>query len=387
VRVVLAFAHLSDQALNIWSSWMQVPAMGDSISEGTIAVWHKKAGDQVEMDEILCEVETDKVTVEIRAPDAGVITDLCAEEGDTVLVGADLVKYLKGATGGASASAPAAAAPPAAAASSAAPAAAPAAPAAPAASAPPTSKPPPAPAPAGASQGEERVDRRVPMSRMRKRIAERLKDSQNTAAMLTTYNEIDMTSIIEMRNLYKEEFLKKHDMKLGFMSMFVAAAAKALKEAPIVNAVIDGDDVVYRDYIDMSVAVSSPTGLVVPVLRDVQHMSFADIEGTINHFGQKAAKGNLALEDMAGGTFTISNGGVFGSMMSTPIVNQPQSAILGMHATIKRPHVVDGKIEIRPIMYVALSYDHRIIDGREAVTFLKSIKQKVEDPRRLLLDL
>ena len=361
--------------------------MGDSISEGTIAVWHKKAGDQVEMDEILCEVETDKVTVEIRAPDAGVITDLCAEEGDTVLVGADLVKYLKGATGGASASAPAAAAPPAAAASSAAPAAAPAAPAAPAASAPPTSKPPPAPAPAGASQGEERVDRRVPMSRMRKRIAERLKDSQNTAAMLTTYNEIDMTSIIEMRNLYKEEFLKKHDMKLGFMSMFVAAAAKALKEAPIVNAVIDGDDVVYRDYIDMSVAVSSPTGLVVPVLRDVQHMSFADIEGTINHFGQKAAKGNLALEDMAGGTFTISNGGVFGSMMSTPIVNQPQSAILGMHATIKRPHVVDGKIEIRPIMYVALSYDHRIIDGREAVTFLKSIKQKVEDPRRLLLDL
>jgi len=225
------------------------------------------------------------------------------------------------------------------------------------------------------------------MSRMRKRIAERLKDSQNTAAMLTTYNEIDMTSIIEMRNLYKDEFLKKHDMKLGFMSMFVAAAAKALQEAPIVNAVIDGDDIVYRDYIDMSVAVSSPNGLVVPVLRDVQGMGFADIEGTINHFGQKAAKGALALEDMAGGTFTISNGGVFGSMMSTPIVNQPQSAILGMHATIKRPHVVDGKVEIRPIMYVALSYDHRIIDGREAVTFLKSIKQKVEDPRRLLLDL
>lgn len=225
------------------------------------------------------------------------------------------------------------------------------------------------------------------MSRMRKRIAERLKDSQNTAAMLTTYNEIDMTSIIEMRNLYKDEFQKKHDMKLGFMSMFVAAAAKSLQEAPIVNAVIDGDDVVYRDYVDMSVAVSSPNGLVVPVLRDVQHMSFADIEGAINHFGQKAAAGNLALEDMAGGTFTISNGGVFGSMMSTPIVNQPQSAILGMHATIKRPYVVNGEIKIRPIMYVALSYDHRIIDGREAVTFLKSIKQKVEDPRRLLLDL
>ena len=225
------------------------------------------------------------------------------------------------------------------------------------------------------------------MSRMRKRIAERLKESQNTAAMLTTYNEIDMTSIMEMRNLYKDEFLKKHDMKLGFMSMFVSAAAKALQEAPIVNAVIDGDDVVYRDYIDMSVAVSSPTGLVVPVLRDVQGMSFADIEGAITHYGQKAAAGALALEDMAGGTFTISNGGVFGSMMSTPIVNQPQSAILGMHATIKRPYVVDGKIEIRPIMYVALSYDHRIIDGREAVTFLKSIKQKVEDPRRLLLDL
>ena len=339
-----------------------VPAMGDSISEGTIAVWHKKAGDQVEMDEILCEVETDKVTVEIRAPDAGVITDLCAAEGDTVMVGADLVKYLKGATGGASG----AAAPP-----------------------PPPHKAPPAPAapaPKSAATGE-RVDRRVPMSRMRKRIAERLKESQNTAAMLTTYNEIDMTSIMEMRNLYKDEFLKKHDMKLGFMSMFVSAAAKALQEAPIVNAVIDGDDVVYRDYIDMSVAVSSPTGLVVPVLRDVQGMSFADIEGAITHYGQKAAAGALALEDMAGGTFTISNGGVFGSMMSTPIVNQPQSAILGMHATIKRPYVVDGKIEIRPIMYVALSYDHRIIDGREAVTFLKSIKQKVEDPRRLLLDL
>lgn len=368
-----------------------VPAMGDSISEGTIAAWHKKPGDQVEMDEILCEVETDKVTVEIRAPDAGVITALCAKEGDTVLVGAELVKYLKGATGGAASSAPAAAAPPPAAKQAApAAAAAPPSPAAPAAAgapakAPPAAAPPPPKPSAGAAA--ERVDRRVPMSRMRKRIAERLKDSQNTAAMLTTYNEIDMTSIIEMRNLYKDDFLKKHNMKLGFMSMFVAAAAKALQEAPIVNAVIDGDDIVYRDYIDMSVAVSSPTGLVVPVLRDVQHMSFADIEGSINHFGLKAAAGNLALEDMAGGTFTISNGGVFGSMMSTPIVNQPQSAILGMHATIKRPYVVDGKIEIRPIMYVALSYDHRIIDGREAVTFLKSIKQKVEDPRRLLLDL
>ena len=363
-----------------------VPAMGDSISEGTIAVWHKKAGDQVEMDEILCEVETDKVTVEIRAPDAGVITDLCAAEGDTVMVGADLVKYLKGATGGASGAA--APPPPPPAADSAAPTP-PAAAAAPPPPPPPPPKAPPAPAapaPKSAATGE-RVDRRVPMSRMRKRIAERLKESQNTAAMLTTYNEIDMTSIMEMRNLYKDEFLKKHDMKLGFMSMFVSAAAKALQEAPIVNAVIDGDDVVYRDYIDMSVAVSSPTGLVVPVLRDVQGMSFADIEGAITHYGQKAAAGALALEDMAGGTFTISNGGVFGSMMSTPIVNQPQSAILGMHATIKRPYVVDGKIEIRPIMYVALSYDHRIIDGREAVTFLKSIKQKVEDPRRLLLDL
>lgn len=364
-----------------------VPAMGDSISEGTIAVWHKKAGDQVEMDEILCEVETDKVTVEIRAPDAGVISDLCAAEGDTVLVGADLVKYMKGATGGAGGSAPAAAA----AASPAAPtpAAAPAAAASASPPAPPKKAAPAAaaPAPKAAASGDERVDRRVPMSRMRKRIAERLKDSQNTAAMLTTYNEIDMTSIIEMRNLYKDEFMKKHDMKLGFMSMFVAAAARALQESPIVNAVIDGDDVVYRDYIDMSVAVSSPNGLVVPVLRDVQGMSFADIEGSINHFGKKAGAGNLALEDMAGGTFTISNGGVFGSMMSTPIINQPQSAILGMHATIKRPYVVDGKIEIRPMMYVALSYDHRIIDGREAVTFLKSIKLKVEDPRRLLLNL
>ncbi|EKX53461.1 hypothetical protein GUITHDRAFT_159223 [Guillardia theta CCMP2712] len=233
----------------------------------------------------------------------------------------------------------------------------------------------------------ERIDRRVPMSRMRKRIAERLKDSQNTAAMLTTYNEIDMTSVMEMRNLYKDEFQKKHNIKLGFMSAFVSASAKALKALPIVNAVIDGEDIVYRDYIDISVAVSSPTGLVVPVLRDVQNLSFAAIEGAINHYGEKAQSGSLALEDMAGGTFTISNGGVFGSMMSTPIVNQPQSAILGMHATTKRPYVVDGKIEIRPIMYVALSYDHRIIDGREAVTFLKMIKQQVEDPRRMLLDL
>jgi len=227
----------------------------------------------------------------------------------------------------------------------------------------------------------------VPMSRMRKRIAERLKDSQNTAAILTTYNEIDMTGIIELRNRYKDAFLKKHEVKLGFMSVFVAAAAQALQEYPIVNAVIDGDDIVYRDYCDVSVAVSSPTGLVVPVLRDVQDMGFAQIESSINRYGLKAASGSLALEDMAGGTFTISNGGVFGSMMSTPIVNQPQSAILGMHATMERAHVVNGKIEIRPMMFVALSYDHRIIDGREAVTFLKSIKNKVEDPARMLLDL
>lgn len=225
------------------------------------------------------------------------------------------------------------------------------------------------------------------MSRMRRKIGERLKESQDTAAILTTWNEIDMTSIMETRDLYKEDFQKKHGVKLGFMSMFVTASCRALQEQPTVNAVIDGDDIVYRDYIDISVAVSSPTGLVVPVLRDVQHMNFADIEKAINSYGEKAQNGTLAIEDMAGGTFTVSNGGVFGSMMSTPIVNQPQSAILGMHATMKRPHVVNGEIKIRPIMYVALSYDHRIIDGREAVTFLKSIKQKVEDPRRLVLDL
>jgi len=366
-----------------------VPAMGDSISEGTVVTWHKAVGDQVEMDEVLCEVETDKVTVEIRAPDSGVIQELFAKAGDTVLVGKDLVKLLKGATGG-NVSAGKGAPP--------AKDQKPAAPAAPGPSAPKSaatpSAPPSAPKPAApgappAAPGAraERTDRRVPMTRMRKRIAERLKESQNTAAMLTTYNEIDMTSIMEMRSLFKDEFEKKHQVKLGFMSMFAYAAMKSLQEIPIVNAVIDGDDVVYRDYVDISVAVSSPNGLVVPVLRDVQNMGFAGIESAIAAYGVKASSGSLALEDMAGGTFTISNGGVFGSMMSMPIVNQPQSAILGMHATVKRPYVVGDKIEIRPIMYVALTYDHRIIDGREAVTFLKSIKQKVEDPRRLLLGL
>jgi 2-oxoglutarate dehydrogenase E2 component (dihydrolipoamide succinyltransferase) len=363
--------------------------MGDSISEGTVVAWHKAVGDQVDMDEVLCEVETDKVTVEIRAPDSGVIQELYAKTGDTVLVGKDLVKYLKGATGGNVSAGKGAPPPPkeqkAPAAGAAPPSPKPAAPAAAPSSAPSAPKPAAAAAaPAAAAKGE-RVDRRVPMTRMRRRIAERLKESQNTAAMLTTYNEIDMTSAIEMRNLYKEDFEKKHGVKLGFMSIFAYAAMKSLQEIPIVNAVIDGDDVVYRDYVDMSVAVSSPTGLVVPVLRDVQNMGFAGIESAIAAYGAKAAAGSLALEDMAGGTFTISNGGVFGSMMSMPIVNQPQSAILGMHATVKRPYVVGDKIEIRPIMYVALTYDHRIIDGREAVTFLKSIKQKVEDPRRMLL--
>jgi 2-oxoglutarate dehydrogenase E2 component (dihydrolipoamide succinyltransferase) len=230
-------------------------------------------------------------------------------------------------------------------------------------------------------------EHRVKMSRMRQRISQRLKDSQNTFALLTTFNEVDMSALIAMRNTYKDEFQEKHGVKLGFMSAFVKASTAALQEQPVVNAVIEGDEIVYRDFIDVSVAVSTPTGLVVPVLRNADKLSFAAVEKTINDLGTKARNGALALEDMAGGTFTISNGGVYGSMMGTPIVNPPQSAILGMHATKDRAVVVDGQIVVRPIMYLALTYDHRLIDGREAVTFLKKIKSVIEDPRRLLLDL
>jgi 2-oxoglutarate dehydrogenase E2 component (dihydrolipoamide succinyltransferase) len=365
--------------LRFASSKVIVPSMGDSISEGTLIDWKIKEGDSVSVDDLLCEIETDKVSIPIRSPVSGKISKILVTDGTTVKVGQHLVDVEAGAAGAkdAPASAPTPSASPAA------PASAPAAPkveasktaAVPAAS----PKLSPAPTPAAPSHAisfsADRTERRVKMTRMRARIAERLKESQNTAAMLTTFNEIDMSAAMELRSRFKDEFEKKHKVKLGFMSLFVKAATVALQAEPSVNAVIDGGDIVYRDYTDISVAVASPTGLVVPVLRNTHLMSLADIERSIAAYGQKAKDGSLALEDMAGGTFTISNGGVFGSMFGTPIINPPQSAILGMHAIKDRAVVVNGKVEARPVMYVALTYDHRLIDGREAVTFLKKIKQ------------
>ena len=360
------------------SSKVIVPSMGDSISEGTLIDWKIKEGDSVAVDDLLCEIETDKVSIPIRSPVSGKISKILVTDGTTVKVGQHLVDVEAGAAGvkAAPAPAPSSATP--------APAAAPAAPKveAPKPAAAPAAAPKPspvAPAPAApahvVSFSADRTERRVKMTRMRARIAERLKESQNTAAMLTTFNEIDMSAAMELRSRFKDEFEKKHKVKLGFMSLFVKAATAALQAEPAVNAVIDGGDIVYRDYTDISVAVASPTGLVVPVLRNTHLMSLADIERSIAAYGQKAKDGSLALEDMAGGTFTISNGGVFGSMFGTPIINPPQSAILGMHAIKDRAVVVNGKVEARPVMYVALTYDHRLIDGREAVTFLKKIKQ------------
>lgn len=390
-----------------------VPALGESVSEATVAKWFKNVGDTVAADERLVELETDKVTVEVPAPSAGVITEITAASGANVAVGA-----LLGVIGGEGAAAkPASAAP------AAAPITAPAAPAAPAApvaapsaaklmaenniqSVPGTGKdgritkgdvlanlaaPTPAvtapPAPRAARAPDIR-EQRVKMTRLRKRIAERLKEAQNTAAMLTTFNEVDMTALNEARALYKDGFEKKHGVKLGFMSFFVKAAVTALKEWPAVNAEIDGDELVYKNYYDIGVAVGTPNGLVVPVVRDCDHLSFAEIEKTIAEYGKKARDGKLSMEEMAGGTFTISNGGVYGSLMSTPILNTPQSGILGMHKTMMRPMVMpDGSIEARPMMYLALSYDHRVIDGREAVSFLVRVKECIEDPQRILLDM
>jgi 2-oxoglutarate dehydrogenase E2 component (dihydrolipoamide succinyltransferase) len=359
------------------SSKVIVPSMGDSISEGTLIDWKVKEGDSVAVDDLLCEIETDKVSIPIRSPVSGKISKILVTDGTTVKVGQHLVDVEAGAAGAKAAPAPVPAPSVTPAASTAAlkveapkPAAAPAA-----------ASPTPAPAaPAHViSFSTDRTERRVKMTRMRARIAERLKESQNTAAMLTTFNEIDMSAAMELRTRFKDEFEKKHKVKLGFMSLFVKAATAALQAEPSVNAVIDGGDIVYRDYTDISVAVASPTGLVVPVLRNTHLMSLADIERSIAAYGLKAKDGSLALEDMAGGTFTISNGGVFGSMFGTPIINPPQSAILGMHAIKDRAVVVNGKVEARPVMYVALTYDHRLIDGREAVTFLKKIKQVTSD--------
>lgn len=410
---------------------IKVPTLGESVSEATVARWLKKAGEAVAMDEALVELETDKVTLEVNASAAGVLAEIVAPEGANVEVGALLGVINEGASAGAAPAAAAAPAP-AAAAPAPAPAAAPAAASAPgniAASGPAARKladekgvdtasiagsgkdgritkgdvlaapaakpaaPAPAPAPkmvwAAGTQGDRpraAQEERVRMTRLRQRIAERLKEAQNSAAMLTTFNEVDMSAAIALRAEYKDYFEKRHKVRLGFMSFFVKAAVQALKEIPAVNAEIDGTDIVYKNYYDIGVAVGTPQGLVVPVVRDADKLDFAGVEGTIAALGKKGRDGKLSMDELTGGTFTISNGGVYGSLMSTPIINPPQSAILGMHKTMDRAVVVGGKIEIRPMMYLALSYDHRIIDGKEAVTFLVRIKELIEDPRRLLLD-
>ncbi|XP_071222199.1 dihydrolipoyllysine-residue succinyltransferase component of 2-oxoglutarate dehydrogenase complex, mitochondrial-like isoform X1 [Salvelinus alpinus] len=387
---------------------VKTPAFAESVTEGDVR-WEKVVGDSVKEDEVVCEIETDKTSVQVPSPAAGVIEELLVPDGEKVEGGQALFKLRKGAVAAQAAEAPASAAvagpPPPAAATP--PSFAPSAvgpipstmPPVPgtAISATPVSaiKPTTAPAavaPAAVADGRgipARTEHRVKMNRMRLRIAQRLKEAQNTCAMLTTFNEVDMSNISEMRKAYKDAFLKKHNIKLGFMSAFVKASAYALMDQPSVNGVIDDTtkEVVYRDYVDISVAVATPKGLVVPVIRGVEGMNFADIEKTINELGEKARKNELAVEDMDGGTFTISNGGVFGSMFGTPIINPPQSAILGMHGIFDRPVAIGGKVEIRPMMYVALTYDHRLIDGREAVTFLRKIKAVVEDPRVLLLDM
>ncbi|BBU61582.1 dihydrolipoyllysine-residue succinyltransferase component of 2-oxoglutarate dehydrogenase complex [Methylosinus sp. C49] len=401
---------------------IRVPTLGESVSEATIGRWFKKPGDAVAADEALVELETDKVTLEVNAPAAGVLTDVVAKDGETVTPGALLGQIAEGAAAAAPRPAPAApiVAPPPAAPAPAPVAAAPARPPAPSAAkiakeqgvdlsgivgsgkqgqllkgdvlalaarpAPEPVSAPPAPRPAAPPADAEREER-VRMSRLRQTIAKRLKEAQSNAAMLTTFNEVDMSAVMALRNRYKDLFEKKHQVKLGFMGFFVKACCKALEEVPAVNAEIDGADVIYKHYCHIGVAVGTDKGLVVPVVRNADHMSVAEIEKAIGDFGKKARDGRLDLDDLTGGTFTISNGGVYGSLMSTPILNAPQSGILGMHKIEERPVVIAGKIEIRPMMYLALSYDHRIVDGKEAVTFLVRVKEQLEDPSRLVLDL
>jgi len=413
---------------------IKVPALGESVSEATVARWLKKPGDAVAMDEPLVELETDKVTLEVNATAAGVLESVTAEEGANVEVGALLGSIGEGS--GAPAAKPAAkaeAAKPAAAAPAPAPAkanggdapiampsaakiiaensldagaiagsgkggrilkedaqAAASGSAKPAAAAPASGSVIEVPAftrPESGPRPKKDREERVRMTKLRKTIATRLKQAQNNAAMLTTFNEVDMTALMALRNQYKDSFEKKHGVKLGFMSFFLKACIVALKELPAVNAEIDGDDLVYKNYYDIGVAVGTPNGLVVPVVRDADALSFAEVEKTIGDLGRKARDGKLSMADLTGGTFTISNGGVYGSLMSTPILNPPQSGILGMHKIQERPMAVGGKVEIRPMMYLALSYDHRIIDGREAVTFLVRVKECLEDPQRILLDM
>ncbi|WP_404991238.1 2-oxoglutarate dehydrogenase complex dihydrolipoyllysine-residue succinyltransferase [Cupriavidus pauculus] len=413
---------------------VKVPQLSESVAEATMLNWKKKPGEAVAQDEILIEIETDKVVLEVPAPSAGVLSQIIKNDGDTVVADEVIAKIDTEATAGATASAAAAPAPAAAAAAPAAAAPAPAAAGAiampsaaklmaegglsasqvagtgkdgritkgdvlAAGSAPaPAAKAAPAPAPAKpalpqvAAQVDfaalgDRPEERVPMSRLRARIAERLIQSQSTNAILTTFNEVNMKPVMDLRAKYKDRFEKEHGVKLGFMSFFVKAAVHALKKYPIINASVDGNDIVYHGYFDIGIAVGSPRGLVVPILRNADQMSLADIEKKIAEFGAKARDGKLSLDELTGGTFSISNGGTFGSMLSTPIINPPQSAILGVHATKDRAVVEDGQIVIRPMNYLAMSYDHRIIDGREAVLGLVAMKEALEDPARLLLDL
>ena len=406
---------------------IRVPTLGESVTEATIGRWFKKAGEAVAVDEPLVELETDKVTIEVPAPSAGVLGEIAAKDGDTVAVGALLGMINDGAAAAKPAAAPAKAAP------------APAAPApAPVAKAPPpdaplapsvrrlsaesgieastvpgsgkdgrvtkgdmlaaiekaASAPTPVNQPAAAVQvrapspaDDAAREERVKMTRLRQTIARRLKDVQNTAAMLTTFNEVDMTNVMAMRSHYKDVFEKKHGAKLGFMGFFTKACVQALKDIPAVNAEIDGSDLIYKNYYHIGIAVGTDKGLVVPVVRDCDQKSIADLEKGIADFGRRARDGQLKIDEMQGGTFTITNGGIYGSLMSTPILNAPQSGILGMHKIQERPMVVGGKIEARPMMYLALSYDHRVIDGKEAVTFLVRVKESLEDPARLVLDL
>jgi 2-oxoglutarate dehydrogenase E2 component (dihydrolipoamide succinyltransferase) len=431
---------------------VQVPALGESITEGTLAQWLKKPGEAVAADEPIASLETDKVSVEVPSPVAGFLTEQLVQEGDNVAVGAVIARIDESATASAAPPAETAAA---ATTNPAGPAETPLpredehAPvadaehddhittlspavrravleyhvdpskirgtgkdgrltkddviaaaegrAAPAPQAKAPEEPVVTPAKAGAQPEErlgsrlrgndERREERVKMTRLRQTVARRLKEAQNTAAMLTTFNDVDMSAVIEARTRYKDLFEKKHGIRLGFMAFFVKACALAAKDIPAVNASIEGDEIVYHDYLDVSIAVSAPKGLVVPVVRNADRMTFADIEKTIADYGKRAKEGTLGIEDMQGGTFTISNGGVFGSLLSTPIINPPQSAVLGMHRIEERPVVVDGQIVARPMMYLALSYDHRLIDGREAVTFLVRVKEAIEDPTRLLIDL
>ena len=432
---------------------VQVPALGESITEGTLAQWLKKPGDAVAADEPIATLETDKVSVDVPSPTAGVLSETLVSEGETVAVGATIARIDEKATAGAAAPATEAAAAttnpagagenpqlrgtehapePASnggedaittlspavrravlehhvdpskirgtgkdgrltkddvlAAAEAQKAGGPVhEPEARAPEAQPAASPAPAPQPVTkAAPAGERHEERVKMTRLRQTIAHRLKEAQNTAALLTTFNDVDMSAVIDARARYKDLFEKKHGIRLGFMGFFVKAVALAAKDVPSVNASIEGDEIVYHDYLDVSVAVSAPKGLVVPVVRNADRMTFAEIEKSIAEFGKRAKEGTLTVDDMTGGTFTISNGGVFGSLLSTPIINPPQSAVLGMHRIEERPVVKDGQIVARPMMYLALSYDHRLIDGREAVTFLVRVKEAIEDPTRLLIDL